>query len=393
MLPFARLVSYGNEVPKPPSVKKIVGDPLGITVLYSDGDMFMRGGGSSYKMGNSSTTAVLNSWVKCQKKVIDVWACTYCTIILADDGKLYHAGAKSVFGTSGTNPVFTDVSSTFTSLNMSAIKDIQFTLSTSTDISALILMQDGALYGIGDNPDFWSGKRLSPVLMTTGVEQIFGSALQNSFHYIKSGVYYRAGENNFYQLGTGNVGSVVNYPSLTLSGTVLSVQSINNVTKLLVLEGSVYKLYTAGNNANLSIGNTAVTSFENSTFQVTSVLPGLTANSFQNISSVSYLCALRNSDGLICTNGGGNSTTGGGLGRDISSNLNYQRGNYFPVQFDDITINGADVDKFGMIGNGNTSVLSIGGDLYWCGSISYFKEQGVGTSGTQTKFRKCIPFK
>lgn len=43
MLPFARMLEYGNIAPTKATVVKINSDESSISVLYSDGSLYMRG--------------------------------------------------------------------------------------------------------------------------------------------------------------------------------------------------------------------------------------------------------------------------------------------------------------------------------------------------------------
>ena len=349
-------------------------------------------GNQSAKMGVTGSS-FLDRWVLCPYSVDDFWSSLYCTIIRTKQGELYYSGTNSVFGISSSVSTWTRCESYFGFISPSSIKDIKITSSTGTNNSMLILTSDGQLYGIGMNGASELGTATapitSPLLIDTSVSAIASSEMSRNFHYIKDGIYYRCGENTFYQLGTGDNKPITSFTALNLgSSHVIAVQATRWVTRLIVQSStSALSLMAAGWNTQLTIGGSENTGIIRSSF-TTNPYTDITANSFDKLSPVSYVNAIKSSTNIINTNGKGYNSNGAGLGRNAFSG-NY--GSILPIEFFDDSVDLSHVEWFGTIGNGSVSVVSIGEDLYWTGNPGYFTEQGE--TGYIYKFKKCVPFR
>lgn len=92
MLPFVRMLEYGNKLPAPSGVQKISTSVAHVGMLFDTGNLYLRGSGAHYRLGNNSTEYVQNGWVQCPYKVSNVWCFFSATIILTTDGEFYLAG-------------------------------------------------------------------------------------------------------------------------------------------------------------------------------------------------------------------------------------------------------------------------------------------------------------
>lgn len=149
MLPFVRMLEYGNKAPEPVGIRKINTYVLGHLFLTTDGRLFAYGTNNAYRFGipNTSIDGGVPSLV-----LINV-AMIYChpayTICLMDDGTYMAAGNLRQFGL-GSQTSFVDVSSFFSTLG--TITKIVITRRESQVTSTIYaLNSDGILYAMGSN--------------------------------------------------------------------------------------------------------------------------------------------------------------------------------------------------------------------------------------------------
>lgn len=382
MLPFGRMLSYGNIAPLPPAIKKLGGSQLHVGLLYSSGKMYMRGQGFNYKLGTGNANNVYDGWVSVPYSVVDFWACGYGTLIRSADNKLYACGRffASFFGQAGSYLNWTEVTHLFVGIDISSIRDIKFT-SYSSDGTTMILMQDGSLYGFGSNVfselgTGSAGKVVTPILISTGVSSIGSNGINSpSFHYIQNGKYYRSGVSNGSNIGSSNLSK---FTVLEISETIISMQVLDICTILLCHDANdVYSFYIAGSNNNGSrgVGGTSVyTTFT----KVDSSLMGISLD----VSSLNYA---GNGSVNITSNGAAVYTCGGsGLGRPISSTAPNTL--LSEVQFSDGSIS-SNIEKVYSQSSSGVIYCIINDILYWSGERTYFTDQ-TSESGEQTSFVK-----
>lgn len=198
MLPFPIISQTTNNAPSM-ELKKLSMGNNHWAVLYSNGELYTAGTGTSYQLGTG--TNVNNPlWSLVNTDVAMVWAGSSCTLVAKNDGTWWHVGSKfSVYGTSGTNQTWTDVSSTFSSVSLINIKKLELGAS-----SMFILMNDGTLYGMGYNQYGELGKGNSTAVtslstIASSVQDV--SCRVNHCLYISGTLLYRCGLNTSAQLG------------------------------------------------------------------------------------------------------------------------------------------------------------------------------------------------
>lgn len=396
MIPFARIVKYGNVLPVAPEVKKLNGSQLHVGLLYSTGNMYMRGQGSNYKLGTGNADNVLNGWVHVPYVVNDVWVSIFGTAIRTNDNKIYYVGVSTAFGISGTSTVWTEMTSILTSggISISEIDYMTFT-GSSPQISTLILMKDGTLYGLGYNYNSVlgvSGIKSTPFIIDTGVSFAAGSQLSsNSFHYIKNGVYYRCGNQAAGNLGApGNLTVFTPYTFSSPDVKVLGIELFLESTKLLVQEGDgSYALYMSGSNITLAKGDTANTGIIGSTFikyvpSAFVVAEDTMIHRGDGYTSISY------GSGNYFTAGSAN-VSGSGMGRTINtSNSNVSRGYYGSIEFEDPNVDITKIENIMTQSSSQQMYCIVGGELYWSGLVSYFTDEDA--VAPNYKFRKLINY-
>lgn len=382
MIPFARIVKYGNVLPVAPEVKKLNGSQLHVGLLYSTGNMYMRGNGSNYKLGTGNVDNVLNGWVHVPYVVNDFWACVSGTLIRTNDNKLFCAGSYmgGYFGASGSYLTWTEVTDLFVGIDVQQIKNIEFT-SSLTSGSTLILMQDGTVYGFGMNSKSElgvSGKVVSPILIDSSVSAIGAHKLGgSSFHYIKGGKYYRCGTSFVSNIGSSNL---TTFTELSIVDDVISMQILRDNTQLLCRGSTGYSIYMAGSNGNdgRGVGGTTVyTTFRKIDLTGFGVEPGEllfanAGNGYVNVSTDStgvYTC-------------GGVNASGSGLARPVDV---IPRSMLASVEFSDGHMRAIDT----VFSQSSSSVIYclVQNELYWAGSGAYFTDQ-TDETGQITSFTK-----
>ncbi|HAN3822055.1 TPA: hypothetical protein IFD62_000219 [Escherichia coli] len=388
MLPFGRMVKYGNTIPKRAGVKKISTSISHVGMLFDNGNLYLRGNGGEYKLGNDSTGFVQNGWVKCQYSVADVWCLTYATIILTTSGELYLAGQLGYVGVVAASvPGWTNITSNLSSIPaLSTIQNIAYTETTISNGAILILLSNGDLYGIGRNGGGVlgvSGIQSTALKIDTGVTLIAGTDRAAALHYVKNGQYYRCGSNARYNLGTSSSVLSTFTVSTDITGTVLGIACTTNATSVLTSYNGTIRVYSAGTNTDYTLGiGYGDTSIIMSPFSATPPIYGIVPDA----ASLNNSCI--NSHMIAMTQGGKLYTCGNGvaLGREITAST--PRTAYYPVLFED-SDTALDVNAFAEQGGSGVLYALVGtNEVYWCGSGSMFQEQSAGTQ--QVKMKKMI---
>ena len=258
MIPFARIVKYGNTVLPPKlSIKQLSCGSTHRALLYSDGELYTAGNGVNYKLGTGTTTNYLQAWQHVNSDVDFVASGNNCTLIRKKDGTYWHCGAKeAVYGVTSNNQIWTDCSVLF-----STIQDSIVDISVG-NFSTIVQTSTGDLYGIGSNNDYalgMSGVQTSFVKIAEGVSK--WSYTRDACMYIKNGSMYRAGSNSSSKLGVVSSGIVVPFTEFQNPTGLICVDVCMQSDAIYVLyrdNSNVTHLYNCGNNAgNLGRGNTS----------------------------------------------------------------------------------------------------------------------------------------
>ncbi|HBC8455130.1 Uncharacterised protein [Escherichia coli] len=97
MLPFARMMNYGNIVPVPLQIKKIIPTDTEVVVLYTDGQLYARGSNSYGKFGRGNNNAV-RSWTLIRENVKDCWMTQGTLLVQDNDLNYFYCGYGSHIG-------------------------------------------------------------------------------------------------------------------------------------------------------------------------------------------------------------------------------------------------------------------------------------------------------
>ena len=388
MLPFARMVKYGNIKPAPSGILKISTSTTHMGMLFDSGNLYLRGRGAQYMLGNNSTDFVQNGWVQCPYKVSNVWCLLAGTIILTTDGEFYLAGQMNYVGVSVSPvPGWTNITSILSTIpGLTTVQDIASTETTASNGAILILLSNGDLYGIGRNAGGQlgvSGTVATPRKIDTGVTIIAGASGSASFHYSKNGQYYRCGNNANRNLGTAASSLSTFTVSADISGNVIGISCTDWTTSVLTSSGGNISVYNAGSNTEycLGIGNSS-TSFVMSPFSLSPAISGIIpdAGSMNNHSLNIFIMAMTQ-NGKLYTCG-----SGVPIGWPVTSAA--ERSYYHEVQYEDMDV-APDVNAFAVQGGSGVLYALVGtNEVYWCGNGSMFQEQSSGTQ--QVKMKKMI---
>ncbi|SCA80121.1 hypothetical protein PSLUR01_00144 [Escherichia phage vB_Eco_slurp01] len=152
MLPFARMMNYGNIAPVPLQIKKIIPTDLDVVVLYTDGQLYARGNNSFGKFGRGNNTA-LKSWTLIRENVNDCWLTQGTLLVKDNDSNYFYCGYGDHVGLP---------TSTTTFLSYNQYIENLYTQSSSTSIKQMyggttwftVLMDNNTIWSTG-----WSGAR------------------------------------------------------------------------------------------------------------------------------------------------------------------------------------------------------------------------------------------
>ncbi|MEX5639881.1 hypothetical protein AAAA58_02335 [Escherichia coli] len=152
MLPFVRMMNYGNIVPVPIQIKKITPTDLDVVVLYTDGQLYARGNNSFGKFGRGNNNAV-KSWTLIRENVKDFWVSQGTLLVQDNDLNYFYCGYGDYIGLP---------TSTTTFLSYNQYIENLYTQSSSTSIKQMyagttwftFLMDNNTIWSTG-----WSGAR------------------------------------------------------------------------------------------------------------------------------------------------------------------------------------------------------------------------------------------
>lgn len=210
MLPFGRMLEYGNIRPNAPAVKKILTDNKLEMVLIDDGSLYAHGQDDSYNWGGSTKLNASGMLQLSSTGVDDFWL-GVCIIVRKGTTMLLSGSSYAFSGSNVTNQGFTDFSSFFSTIDVANIKKM------ICGYTLFILMNDGTLYGRGFNRSGTVGlghKNYVPdwVQMGTDVAGIYGDNLGDTLIVVKNdGTVWGSGANNSLQIRTpvGDVTTLV----------------------------------------------------------------------------------------------------------------------------------------------------------------------------------------
>ncbi|QAY00800.1 hypothetical protein Ecwhy1_527 [Escherichia phage Ecwhy_1] len=338
MLPFARMVKYGNIKVKS-TIQKVIlgGGGQCVVTLLSDGRVYGRGYNTTHGLGTGTTTFV-SDWVLMGDNIVDIHSngVTGTFLITKENRILYSGFATPINGTTSHYTRFTDLTSTvFAAVDVSNIKTI-----TGNGNVTMVLLNDGSLYGSGANIGvIGNGSNVAlstQTYVTNDVRDVktypsMNTITKNNNQILASGILYQ---------GVNGTNSSINTSSYTLLYTLPSsdcFQFAFDTYTFGYVDPSTNTSYIRGIPINGSLGN-GVTNNTAVTTWVTKVWNTPIDSSIPNKSYTTNHVSLFN-DGNLWTTGassvgysnGTNSTTANTW--TSSSNLPFNTNNITDYAF------------------------------------------------------------
>lgn len=260
MIPFARIIKYGNNIPTD-NIKKIVCSTTNsVFVLTESGELYGFGNNTNGELGTGNKDRILNV-IHIDSGVGDVWAGAGFSIY-KKGLEFFSAGYGSFYGSSAVESLtFINITFLFSSLNILNIQKIELTT------ALFILMQNGDLYGSGVNTggQFGTGALASaryatPTLTQSGVMDF--NIIGNGSIILKSdGFMYSAGANGNGQLGSTTVTTVLTYTQISKFPNVTNFGSFGSTSITTLFKDSDGKTWISGNSYGVDNPAVATTLF------------------------------------------------------------------------------------------------------------------------------------
>lgn len=232
MIPFVRILNYGNIAPAAKKIKKVqVANSSSVFLLYDNGELWVRSNNSILLGGISATPP---RWVLLREDVVDVWTAKNDNnvLIYTNENKWIYIGNRGLItGTNNSNATtYQDETPNFTTFAYNDIKDIQM-----TSYGCIFLLTDNrsfvrgySNYGeIGASTSSWR-------LQYSNVSKIYAAG--NVAGWIVNNALYRGGYNGVGQLGNNTTGS----------GTAIAVLTGYTVVDFCTSASNSYIITTAG---------------------------------------------------------------------------------------------------------------------------------------------------
>lgn len=348
MLPFGRMIRYGNIVPGPKKIIKVGASTQGQFLLTDSHDLYYIGRNQGGESGNGNTNTV-SSWTLVSADVSNFFVGDRTLVIIKNDNTIWTSGQTYWFSSSTTtsySTVLVERTSWFT--NAIPVSEIANIVCTNGLI--FVLSTNSVLYGAGDNGyrgslGIGSSSIYTLTQCATNVRKVMTNA-NDSMYLTLDNKLYSSGWNSSGQHGTGNQ-TQINTWGLRSSGVIDAAIGGN---ALNYYNGTSY--FVCGQTPNfLSSGTTTFRAVPVSTLPNSSPLfmtnsPALNTATQMVITST-YQKGVGANRGL----GLNNSQTGA-----IYSATNLQ----LPVEVSEIR----DV----LFSDGLTSILTKNGDVYSTGS-------------------------
>lgn len=264
MLPFARMLEYGNIRPEPADRIRMfsVGYSHLVLVDNETNILYTQGRGAEYQLGTGNNLTS-DGWVQTLTGVRYAWACEYGSLALKLDGTWWYCGEVAAIGSGNINvynQTWTDISTKFSAFSIYDFSTLELDkIKVSGSRYGTHFVIDGVMYGFGLNSFGFlgqgNGTAISNVtkLSNLVVDDFVRSTLDGTSYFISAGVVYGAGRNSYGTLGLGNTTQTLTYTAIPNSTGAISIGCGDMSLK-------VYKsleLWQSGNNSNGQLGNGA----------------------------------------------------------------------------------------------------------------------------------------
>ena len=375
MLPFARMVKYGNIKPVPvtPTIKDFKIGFSHEVLLDSEGDVWGIGYNTAGQLGFlDANTNSIGMWSKIHENVRLIGVTTNYTVVVTNDNRILYAGNNLISST--TTLGWNDITSSMGEVAVGSIDTLY-----CTDGMMHIKTADGSLYAYGRNMNANAGVTgVSGVISVATKVSGLPSAVKDiryTFSYgsvlcqLDTTSVYGWGRNVNGELGQGNAAGVP-APYL-LAGASIVIGTSYNATAIVSGSGS---LVTCGGQNNGQLGNGITTAGNVYTYGARAYPSDLNNIRSPVDCSTTYTSAFMSPDGIYYT--GSNRSVFGGASGAATVAL-YTKCSDLPILYSNITQWGS-----GTIGGAICSST----ELYQCGTGRYIA--GDGQNATRYGFRK-----
>lgn len=322
MIPFARVIKYGNNV-STPKIKKVFAGSVNVYVLFENGKLYGCGQNSQYQLGNYPA-AIQSSWVLVRDDVVDAWAGVTSLLCYLGNGNSWHFyGTRAVLGDfsgnagpsgfdpSATMPNYSNVyllsigelsmhyvaanknriygrglntnytiggglsgpSDVFTdalSLGGATVEDIQ-----TNNTNTMILSSTGEVRGCGlstyGSMGVAVGTYTTMAIRDPSGTQLMSSSAQSTILFKGGGISYIAGWQLYGQLGNGLETNVTIYPfrsnPVSVDADIIAVSRSCSTGQVAMYCRSTGEVYTTGIASRSGSGTTTNTTTFTRRFQ------------------------------------------------------------------------------------------------------------------------------
>lgn len=259
MIPFARIVQYGNTVQSGVKIRDIIGGTNSLLLITEDNELWVRGNNGYGKLGiGTDTIANVTEWTKVRDDVKLACVSNLVTVVLTVDNKIFYCGDQwfESGGSVSSHVVqWRDVTFQFGAVNLSTVREMKMNY-----YCVGLVTNDNRLYAKGyDLNQSFSGaqNKATAVYITTNVSKLYTSLTSTIFSGTTGG-YYRCGVSTNGSLGTStNLTSYNLYsaPSFSSERTVGMMTTSTGILYADTTGGTRY--VTAGTNNNYQLGNSS----------------------------------------------------------------------------------------------------------------------------------------
>lgn len=227
MIPFARVLKYGNVAPDLKQVKKMaIMNSSTLFILYQNGDLYARGSDANvFPTGLASPFAF-----QLIRQNVEMFYCAYgdrVAMVITTDNRWWHIGNRACFtGTQvGSNTTWSDETANLVAYPIDTVADVKDIMLTSYGMIYLLKGDAGNTYvrGYSNYDEIGTTKsRPNASLMFTGVESIFASSNVTCW-VMKDGRLLTGGYNAGGQLGRSTGAANYGAPAQCLLNNVRDV--------------------------------------------------------------------------------------------------------------------------------------------------------------------------
>lgn len=250
MLPFARMLQYGNAIPRV-KIKDVITSYGNVFVLYTDGLLIGTGDNTLGEMGMGNRNSYRGVWATFPIQNIKHVTCSInSTVVINTNNRVYMTGDKVILGTPTIQiDVPEDITSLFSTFNL----DEDEVLCGSRGI--MVLRANGDLYSIGEGTsssgnlygNVGLGTTRSLVFKKVGssVAKIFTTTVGSSecsFYITSTGDLYSTGRNLYGACGLGYVGETPTFTkvSTVFDSAIKHVFASYSSSTVITVNGTMY---------------------------------------------------------------------------------------------------------------------------------------------------------